>query len=155
MFPNIARVPNNWKLFLSVFRILLIEMLHVYQRVEPNGLCSNFRRCYVQNKNVIEILTSHKRPLEAQVSLSFENQRRLNNQIKSISCFCTPNIFKSNEWTINHWQVNSSPGWYFPADIYILQRISMFVLLNTANKISVQCHFLKLRKFTEESVKHW
>ena len=34
MFPNVARVPNNWKPFLSVFRILGIEMLHIYQRVE-------------------------------------------------------------------------------------------------------------------------
>ena len=66
----------------------------------------------VQNKNVIEILMSQKHPLQVPVSLSFENQ------IKSISCFCTPNIFKSNEWAINHWQVNSSPGWYLPGDIY-------------------------------------
>ena len=177
MFPNVARVPNNWKLFLSVFRILRIEMLHVYQRVEsihkiqteffsfwiiinifflfcnaftlkwgfhnekktkkqkkrkantkiylqdihnknifspkllttnfhppPNGLCSNFKWCYVENENVIEILTSYKHPLQAQESLSYESQ------IKNISCFCTPTIIKSNEWVINHWQVNSSPG---------------------------------------------
>ena len=51
----------------------------------------------VQNKNVLKILMSHKHPLQAQVPLSFESQRRPNNQIKSISCFCVPNIFKSNE----------------------------------------------------------
>ena len=52
---------------------------------------------YVQNKIVLKILTSHKHTLQAQVSLSFENQRGPNNQIKSISCFCVPNIFNSNE----------------------------------------------------------
>ena len=79
----------------------------------------------VQNKNVLKILTLHKHPLQAQVSLSFENQRRPNNQIKSISCFCVPNIFKPNEWAVNHWQVNSSP-----ADIYSPKNLN--VLLNTA-----------------------
>ena len=78
----------------------------------PNGFCSNFKWCYVENENVMEILTSYKHPLQAQESLSFENQ------IKNISCFCTPTIFKSNEWVIYHWQVNSSLGWYLPGDIY-------------------------------------
>ena len=35
-------------------------------------------------------------PLQVQVSLSFKNQGRPNNQIKSISCVCTLNIFKLN-----------------------------------------------------------
>ena len=33
---------------------------------------------------------SHKYPLQAQVSLSFENQRRPNNQMKTVSCFGAP-----------------------------------------------------------------
>ena len=34
--------------------------------------------------------TSHKHPLQAQVSLSFENQWRPNDQIKTISSFGAP-----------------------------------------------------------------
>ena len=53
----------------------------------------------VQNKSVPKILTPHKHPLQAQVSPSFENQKRPNNQIKSISCFCLPNILNK---IVNH-----------------------------------------------------
>ena len=62
----------------------------IYSRLLSNGFCSNFKRCWVKNENIGNIL-------QAQVSLSHETQRRPNNRIRSISCFYSPNIIKSNE----------------------------------------------------------
>ena len=41
MFPYVEPSLNNCKLFLSVFRILRVEMFHVYQRVESINKTDN------------------------------------------------------------------------------------------------------------------